>query len=108
MKMRRPHKIILFVALLLVSGLNLDAARAAQVFQINNPDGGAVRALVIGIDDYQHVRKLRGAAADARDIESTLKSLGVRDVTTLINEQVDRASVLREVSALVERTNKTI
>ena len=30
--------------------------------------------------------------------------MGVRDVTALINVQADRSSVLREVSALVERT----
>ena len=102
--MFRPEKIIFFAALIAISCFNLCAARAAQVFQISNPDGGEVRALVIGIDDYQHVRKLKGAAADARDISSTLNALGVRDVVTLINEQVDRASVLREVSALVERT----
>jgi uncharacterized caspase-like protein len=72
--------------------------------QLGNPDGGEVRALVIGIDDYQHVRKLRGATADARDIESSLRGMGVRDVTTLINDQANRSSVLREISGLVERT----
>jgi hypothetical protein len=102
--MLRSERIIFFVALIAVFSFDLRAARAAEVFQINNPDGGEVRALVIGVDDYQHVRKLKGATADARDIDSTLKAMGVRDVTTLINDQVDRSSVLREVSALVERT----
>ena len=102
--MFRPEKIIFFVALIAVSGFGLCAARAAEAFQISDPDGGDVRALVIGIDDYQHVRKLKGATADARDIDSTLKAMGVRDVTTLIDDQVDRSSVLREISALVERT----
>ena len=46
----------------------LDAAAPGGV-RLQNPDGGAVRALVIGIDAYQHVRQLRGAVADARDIE---------------------------------------
>ncbi len=72
--------------------------------QLSNPDGGEVRALVIGIDDYQKVRKLKGATADARDIDSSLRTMGVRDVTTLIDAQADRSSVLREISALVERT----
>jgi hypothetical protein len=102
--MLRFERILFFVALIAVSSFDLCAARAAEVFQISDPDGGEVRALVIGVDDYQHVRKLKGAAADARDIDATLKAMGVRDVTTLINDQVDRSSVLREVSALVERT----
>jgi hypothetical protein len=102
--MLRPEKVLFLAALIAVSSFSLCAARAAEVFQISNPDGGEVRALVIGIDDYQHVRKLKGATADARDIASTLKAMGVSDITTLINDQVDRSSVLREVSALVERT----
>jgi hypothetical protein len=102
--MLRPEKILVLAALIALSFFGASAARAAEAFQINNPDGGSVRALVIGVDDYQFVRKLKGATADARDITSTLKAMGVNDVTTLINEQVDRSSVLREVSALVERT----
>jgi hypothetical protein len=102
--MFRPEKILFLLGLIAIASLGLRAAQAAQVFQISNPDGGEVRALVIGVDDYQHVRKLKGATADARDIDATLKAMGVRDVTTLINDQVDRSSVLREVSALVERT----
>ena len=102
--MLRSEKILFLLGLIAVTGVGLCPAQAAQVFQINNPDGGEVRALVLGIDDYQHVRKLRGATADARDIDTTLKAMGVGDVTTLIDDQVDRSSVLREISALVERT----
>jgi hypothetical protein len=95
---------MLAVALLSATSFCLDSARAAGTLQLSNPDGGEVRALVIGIDDYQRVRKLKGATADARDIDSTLRTMGVRDVTALINAQADRSSVLREISALVERT----
>jgi hypothetical protein len=102
--MRRPEKFIFIIGLIAVSGFRLCGAQAAEAFQIVNPDGGEVRALVVGIDDYQHVRKLKGATADARDIESTLKTMGVRDITTLINDQADRSNVLREISGLVERT----
>jgi Caspase domain len=102
--MRRPEKFIFIIGLIAVSGVRLCGAQAAEAFQIVNPDGGEVRALVVGIDDYQHVRKLKGATADARDIESTLKTMGVRDITTLINDQADRSNVLREISGLVERT----
>lgn len=92
------------IALAAMIGLPLQHARAAEALSIGNPDGGAVRALVIGIDDYQHVRKLKGAVADAADIVSSLKTMGVGDVVELTNAQADRASVLREISAMVERT----
>src|SRR5712672_1415401 len=97
-------KIIFTIALISASGVHLDSARAASTLQLSNPDGGEVRALVIGIDDYQHVRKLKGATADAHDIDSSLRTMGVRDVTALINDRADRSNVLREISALVERT----
>jgi Caspase domain len=97
-------KIIFTVALISASSVHLDCVRGTTTLQLRNPDGGEVRALVIGIDDYQHFRKLRGATADAYDIESSLRTMGVRDVTALIDGQADRSSVLREISALVERT----
>jgi caspase domain-containing protein len=97
-------KNIFAIALISAWGMHLDSARAATTLQLSNPDGGEVRALVIGIDDYQHVRKLRGATADARDIDSSLRTMGVRDVTALIDDRAERSNVLREISALVERT----
>ena len=97
-------KMLFAIALLSASSVALDSARAASPLQLSNPDGGEVRALVIGIDDYQRVRKLKGATADARDIDASLRTMGVKDVTSLINAKADRPSVLREISALVERT----
>jgi hypothetical protein len=97
-------KMMFTVALMFVSSVQPDSAWAASALQLSNPDGGEVRALVIGIDDYQYVRKLKGAAADARDIDSSLRTMGIRDVTALINERAERSNVLREISALVERT----
>ena len=97
-------KIMFTIALISASSVRLDSARAANTLQLSNPDGGEVRALVIGIDDYQHVRKLKGATADAHDIDSSLRTMGVRDVTALINDRADRSNVLREISTLVERT----
>ena len=102
--MPRIWKIVLTLFLITVSSVRLGGARAAGELQLSNPDGGDVRALVIGIDEYQHVRKLRGATADARDIESSLRAMGVHDVTALINAQADRSSILREISAMVGRT----
>ena len=84
-----------------ISGL--DAAAAAPL--LRGPEGGEVRALIIGVDAYQNVRPLKGAVADARDIESALRRMGTRDVTALIDAQADRASILREIGALVQRTN---
>ncbi|MVT75997.1 hypothetical protein GPL20_23610 [Bradyrhizobium cajani] len=92
------------VGLVALIGLTIPYARAAGGLAISNPDGAAVRALVIGIDDYQHVRKLKGAVADATDIVASLKSMGVGDVVELTNARADRAGVLREMGALVERT----
>jgi hypothetical protein len=97
-------KIIFTIAFFAASSVQLDSARAASTLQLSNPDGGEVRALVIGIDDYQHVRKLKGATADAHDVESSLRTMGVRDVKALIDDHADRSNVLREISALVERT----
>jgi hypothetical protein len=102
--MRLALKIILITAFFTASGVRPDGAHAADTLRLSNPDGGEVRALVVGIDDYQHVRKLKGATADAHDIESSLRTMGVRDVTALINDQAERSNVLREISALVERT----
>ncbi|OSI66483.1 hypothetical protein BSZ22_27270 [Bradyrhizobium canariense] len=92
------------IGLAALIGLTIPRAHAAGGLSLSNPDGAAVRALVIGIDDYQHVRKLKGAVADATDIVTSLKSMGVGDVVELTNAQADRAGVLREISALVERT----
>lgn len=71
---------------------------------MQNPDGGAVRALVIGIDAYQHVRPLKGSVADARDIEGALRTMGTSDVVTLIDAQATRANILQTISELVQRT----
>jgi hypothetical protein len=76
----------------------------SAVADIRSPDGGEVRALIIGIDGYRHVRPLKGAVADARDIETALRRMGVRDVVPLIDEAADRTSVLRAIDRLVART----
>ncbi len=102
--MHRFWGICVGVAFAAFACLGLPSASAVEGLQISNPAGGQVRALVIGIDAYQHVRQLKGAVADARDIQSTLTEMGVRDVTTLIDAQAERAAFLREIRALVDRT----
>jgi hypothetical protein len=88
------------------------AARTAVAFAnpspalyLTNPDGGAIRALIVGIDAYQHVRQLKGSVADARDIETALRSMGTTDVVTLTDAQATRTAVLQAISAMVQRTN---
>lgn len=53
------------------------------------------RAIIIGVDAYRHVPQLRGAAADARDIESALRRRGVTQVQSMLDGAVNRAAVLR-------------
>jgi hypothetical protein len=96
----------LFSALLgsvAVFGLIFAPCPTAQA-AIRPPQGGEVRALVIGIDAYQFVPQLRGAVADARDIEQTLRNQGVRDITALYDAAADRATVMRTLDQLVQRS----
>ena len=102
--MHRLSGICVGVVLIAITCFGQHGANAVEGIQISNPEGGEVRGLVIGIDAYQHVRQLKGAVADARDIQSTLKEVGVQDVTTLIDEQAERSVFLREIGALVGRT----
>jgi hypothetical protein len=92
----------LFVLGVLVMG-PLGAA-ASDGIQLQNPDGGAVRGLIIGIDAYQHVPQLKGAVADARDIDKSLRSMGVSDVTTLLDARASREVILQTISDLIQRT----
>jgi hypothetical protein len=80
------------------------AASTLDSLRLQNPDGGAVRSLIIGIDVYQHVRQLKGAVADALDIEKSLRSMGIGDVTTLINAGASRENIMQAIKDLVQRT----
>ena len=82
------------------------AMAAAQTAFLRSPEGGEVRALVIGVDAYQNVRALKGAVADANDIADTLKKMGVRDLTQLVDAQVERNAVLGNLDALMQRSNR--
>src|SRR5262245_45105253 len=80
---------------------------AAQTPELIAPKHGLVRALVVGIDAYRNVRQLKGAVADARDIEGALRRAGTTDITLLLDDQVDRATVLRRINDLIARTEKS-
>jgi hypothetical protein len=71
---------------------------------LRSPDGGEVRALVIGIDAYRNVRALKGAVADAQDLEGALRRTGVQDVTTLIDADATRTAVLSAINSLLARS----
>src|SRR3954447_2711298 len=79
-------------------------AAPADGFVLRSPDGGEVRALVIGIDAYQNVRQLKGAVADARDIEAALRRMGTRDITTMIDGDANRIAVLMAIDRLIARS----
>src|SRR5258708_1749660 len=89
---------------LVVFGLIFAPCCSAAQAAIRPPQGGEVRALVIGIDAYQFVPQLRGAVADARDIEQTLRSQGVRDVTALYDAAAERTTVMRTLDQLLQRS----
>jgi caspase domain-containing protein/uncharacterized protein DUF4384 len=65
---------------------------------------GEWRALVIGIDAYQHVSPLNGAVNDARDIAGTLEAAGVQDLTTLYDEEASREGILNAWRDLINRS----
>ena len=95
----RPGHARPLAALLLIAG-TLAAASAARA-QLAPPGAGEVRALVIGIDHYATRRNLRGAVADARDVEQALRKGGVRDLTVLIDAEATRAQVLTAIDHLL-------
>jgi hypothetical protein len=93
-----------FGAIAVALCLTVAAALSDESGVLRSPDGAEVRALVIGIDAYRHVRALKGAVADARDIEGALRRTGVHDVTALIDGQADRSSILSAIDRLTART----
>ena len=95
--------LILTAVVITPAPLSAEAASNESGF-LRSAYGGRVRALVIGIDAYRHVRPLKGAVADARDIASSLRRVGVEDVTDLIDANADRSSILLSLNRLLERT----
>jgi hypothetical protein len=97
------HRIVSCAAGLLLA-LVPQAESGAQTQILRGPDAGEVRALVVGIDEYRHVPKLKGAVADALDIDGALRRVGVRDIIKLTDSQVNRAALLQEFERLLQRT----
>lgn len=76
-------------------------AEPFAILHVANPN--AVHALIIGIDRYQHVAPLKGAVSDARDIEASLRAIGVKDITLLLDGAAEREAVLRAADGLAAR-----
>ncbi len=76
-------------------------AQSAPVARVAESE--RIHALVIGIDAYRNIPRLKGAVADARDIETSLRALGVTDVSVLLDATADRDSILAAVESLRAR-----
>jgi hypothetical protein len=63
-------------------------------------------ALVVGVNAYAHVRQLKGAAADAKDISDALKRRGVQDVTTFLDSAATRDRVLTALDQMIARAQR--
>lgn len=99
-----PALIQRVMAIAVALGISITAALCDEGLQLRSPNGGAVRALIVGIDAYRHVRPLKGAVADALDIENALRKTGVQDVTALIDAMADRSSVVSAINNLIARS----
>jgi hypothetical protein len=65
------------------------------------PDG-RILALIVGIDDYEKVPRLKGAAADARDIDRSLRASGVTRSTLILDRAATRTAVSEKFRELVD------
>lgn len=67
------------------------------------PAQAALYALVIGIDDYQFIPKLKGAVNDAQGIADALRALQPAELRVLLNGEATRAAVIAAWSALAAK-----
>jgi hypothetical protein len=89
-------------AALLLTGSS--SAWSARV--LHGPAGGAVRALVMGVDKYPNLdpaSELHGAVADAADLAGALETGGVK-VQRLTDRDVTRQRVIAEMDRLVSES----
>jgi hypothetical protein len=90
-------------AVLAAAVLLLAATAHARNVQLVAAGGGQVRALVVGINEYtaRSIATLKGAVADARDLETTLRKAGVSDLTVLIDADANRRNFETAINRLV-------
>jgi hypothetical protein len=96
-------RITTVIGLVATALLSAESARA-EADGNGQQSVGQARALVIGVDAYRFGPPLKGAVADARDMQSALRAGGVTDVTALFDTDADRASVLRAIGELQSRS----
>lgn len=85
------------------------SALSARVLRA--PGGGAVRALLVGIDKYPNLNKaseLNGAVADVHDLSAAIKSAGVPDVNVRVLTDADavRSRFVAEMKGLVDNSKQ--
>src|SRR3954471_8418788 len=97
-RMVRIKRMLLLPALAFGACLGAQGATAG----LRAPHGGQIRALIVGIDNYANVQRLKGAVADAQDLSGALIKRGVSDVKVLIDREAVRPAVLAELERLVE------
>jgi hypothetical protein len=99
--MGRLARVMIAGAAMAVAAIAQIAATSAETLQA--PGGGAIRALVIGVDSYPNLApsaQLHGAQADAEDIAGALKRGGVEPIVFL-NADVTRAKIVAQMDTLV-------
>jgi uncharacterized caspase-like protein len=100
---------VLALAALIGSGAALAQSGALPTTStdVTSPAPSAfAHALVIGIDDYKTLPKLRGAVADATDIADTARRLGGTDVVLLTNADAERSAILRAAEDMRARAKR--
>lgn len=79
------------------------AAAAMMLALAGGPARGELVAVVVGIDDYEHVTKLGGAVADAEDLAASLTWLGAR-TELLLDHEASRAELLAALDRAIAST----
>lgn len=78
-----------------LSKTKLTALSAILLLALHNGATASTQALVVGIDDYQHQKKLEGAVNDANLIVSALEDNGVKrtDIHLLKNQDASKEAI---------------
>lgn len=98
----------LFAFLVVLASGSAVSGADARTVQIEAAGGGQVRALVMGINNYSgsNIATLKGAVADARDIENTLRSAGVTDLKVLMESDANRKNVVAAMARLISESKR--
>ncbi len=84
-------------------------AFGAMADKIYAPGGGAIHALIVGINDYNDtVGALEGSVADANDLYASLIKAGVPkdNITLFLDHGATRANLIAAMKTIVAQSNK--